>query len=120
MGKRKKRRGLQVRRGDTVEVISGNARGARGRILRAMPRARKVVVEGVNLRWKHMRATRQGQQGGRVSIEAPMDASNVMLICPNGECERANRPVRTRSAVTDEGRKIRVCAKCGAEIPTAE
>ena len=74
---------LHVRRGDTVEVIAGNARGVRGRILRAIPSKGRVIIEGVNLHWKHLRRTAQHAQGGRIEIEAPIDASNVMLICPN-------------------------------------
>jgi len=103
-----------------VEVITGNARGARGRILRTMPSKGKVVIEGVNLRWKHMRPSGQRRQGGRVEIEAPIDASNVMLLCPNRECEKHDKPVRTRTIVTDDGRRRRACVKCGAEIPKVE
>ncbi len=117
---RKTQQKLHVRRGDTVEVTAGNYRGARGRILRALPREGRVVVEGINMVWKHMRPTRENPQGGRVQIEAPIHASNVMLICPNRECERHDRPVRTRTSITEDGRKLRVCAKCGAEIPKPE
>jgi len=119
MGRSEKRR-LHVCRGDTVEVIAGNARGARGRILRAMPRERRVVVEGVNMVWKHLRRSRENPQGGRIQIEAPMDASNVMLICPNRNCERHDRPVRTRSRIEGDGPKVRVCVRCGAEIPKVQ
>lgn len=112
-----KRQKLHVRRGDTVEVIAGNARGARGRVLRAMPQEGRVVVEGINMVWKHMRPTQQNPSGGRMQLEAPIHASNVMLICPNRECERYDRPVRTRARRTEDGNKMRVCVKCGAEIP---
>lgn len=103
-----------------MEVIAGNARGARGRILRALPRQGKVVVEGINMVWKHMRRTRQNPQGGRIEMEAPIDASNVMLLCRNRECDRYDRPVRTCKERTEDGKKIRVCVKCGAEIPKVE
>ncbi len=111
---------LHVVSGDTVEVIAGNARGARGRVLKAMPRERKVVVEGVNMVWKHLRRSREHPQGGRVRIEAAIDASNVMLVCGNRECERYDRPVRTRTLVEDAGDKRRVCVKCGGEIAKVE
>ena len=111
---------LHVRRGDMVEVTVGNARGVRGRILRAMPSKGKVIIEGVNLRWKHLQRTRGQQSGGRIEIEAPIDASNVMLLCPNRECEKHDKPVRIRTIVADDGRRQRACAKCGAEIPRVE
>jgi large subunit ribosomal protein L24 len=116
-GKRPK---LHVCRGDTVEVIAGNARGARGRVLRALPQDGKVVVEGINMVWKHLRRSQQHPQGGRIEVEAPIDASNVMLLCRNRECERYDMPVRTRKDWTEDGNKIRVCVKCGSEIPKVE
>jgi len=114
------RQKLHVRRGDLVEVTSGNARGVRGRILRAMPSKGKVVIEGVNLRWKHKRRTAQNRPGGRIEIEAPIDVSNVMLLCPNRECQKHDKPVRTRTILGKDGKRKRACTKCGAEIPRAE
>jgi len=111
---------LHVRRGDIVEVVAGSSRGLRGRVLRAMPAKGKVVVEGLNMVWKHVRRGPQRIQGGRIQVEAPIDASNVMLVCPNRDCERHDRPVRTRTVVREDGRKLRTCAKCGAELPRAE
>lgn len=111
---------LHVRRGDTVEVIAGNARGARGRVLRAIPEKGRIVVEGVNLVWKHIRPRREHPRGGRIQIEAPINVSNVMLICPNRDCARYDKPVRTRRTVREDGTKVRACVKCGAEIPKTE
>jgi large subunit ribosomal protein L24 len=111
---------LHVRRNDMVEVITGNDRGQRARVLSAMPREGKVLVEGVNLVWKHVRPSRQHQRGGRIEKEAPMDASNVMLLCQNRECEKHDRPVRTRSAAAQDGTKQRVCVKCGHAIHAQE
>ncbi|MHC5034046.1 MAG: 50S ribosomal protein L24 [Planctomycetota bacterium] len=111
---------LHVRRDDTVQVISGSSRGARGRVLRTIPERRKVVVEGVNLVWKHIHRSRERPRGGRIQIEAPIDVSNVMLICPNRDCARHDKPVRIRRAVQSDGTRIRVCASCGAEIPRPE
>ncbi len=111
---------LHVRRGDTVEVVTGNSRGARGRILRTMPSKGKVVIEGINVRWKHLRKTAQHPSGGRIEIEAPIDASNVMLVCGNRECEKFDKPVRTRMVVNKDGKRRRACYKCGTEIQRAE
>jgi large subunit ribosomal protein L24 len=117
---RPKRAKLRVRRGDVVEVVAGNARGSRGRVLGVVPRHGRVLVEGVNMVWKHLPRSRQNPSGGRIQVEAPIDASNVMLLCPNRDCTRYDRPVRVRTALADGGRKQRVCAKCGAEIPKVE
>ena len=107
------RQTIRIRKDDVVEVISGNDRGARGRVLRAIPKDRRVVVESVNIRKKHQSAIQAGRgqvQAGIIQFEAPIDVSNVMLICPNcGE--------RTRVGLRREnGEAIRVCKKCGEDI----
>jgi large subunit ribosomal protein L24 len=111
---------LHVRRGDMVEILAGSARGARGRILRTIPSEGRVVVEGANMVWKHVRRSREHPQGGRIQVEAPMAASNVMLICVNRNCEKFDHAVRTRAFVRDDGSKSRACVKCGVEIPKNE
>jgi large subunit ribosomal protein L24 len=107
------RQTIRIRKDDVVEVISGNDRGARGRVLRAIPKDRRVVIESVNIRKKHQSAVQAGRgqvQAGIIQFEAPIDVSNVMLICPNcGE--------RTRVGLRREnGEAIRVCKKCGEDI----
>ncbi len=111
---------LRVRRDDMVEVITGNYKGVRGRILSARPREGKVVVEGVGMVWKHVKPTRQHPRGGRIEREAPIQASNVMLLCQNKECERYDRPVRIRMLLSPDRSKSRVCTKCGRAIVTEE
>ncbi|MFB6241151.1 MAG: 50S ribosomal protein L24, partial [Gemmatimonadota bacterium] len=74
---------LHVRSGDQVKVISGNYRGATGRILRTIPDEGRVVVDSVNMRKRHQQPTRDSPEGGIVSFEAPIDVSNVMLVCPH-------------------------------------
>jgi large subunit ribosomal protein L24 len=108
---------LHVCKNDVVEVISGNHAGKRGRVLMAMPRKGQVIVEGVNYRWKHVRPSRRHPSGGRIQIEAPIDASNVLLICPNRDCERHDHGVRTKSVTLEDGTRARGCAKCGAVVP---
>ena len=71
---------MHVRKGDMVIVIAGNDRGKTGEVKRAFPRKRTVVVDGVNLRWKHKRATQKNPKGERVQEECPIDASNVLLL----------------------------------------
>lgn len=111
---------LHVRSDDRVEVIAGEYKGVRGRLLRAMPKEGRVVVEGVNIVLKHVRPDRENPQGGRIEREAPIDASNVMLLCQNRECDKHDQPVRTRKKVEPDGSKDRVCVKCGHPIVPQE
>ena len=101
---------MNVKKNDTVIVLSGKDKGKKGKVLEAMPAAGKVVVEGVNVATCHVKPKKQGDQGGIVSREIPMYASKVMLVCP--KCGKA-----TRHAVKlADGKKIRVCKKCGQTI----
>ena len=113
-GKKKQPRGtrkMHVRRGDRVKVVSGNYKGMEGRVTRVIPDENKVVVEGVNQRTKHVRAT-QGSEGGRITFEAPIHASNVMLLDPG-----TGEPTRVRKRVEADGTKERIAAKSGKPIP---
>jgi large subunit ribosomal protein L24 len=111
---------LHVRHGDTVQVMTGASSGARGRIIRVDPSKGRVVVEGVNMVWKHLKRSRERPRGERVEMEAPLHASNVMLVCPNRDCKRYDRGVRVRKVIREDGRKARLCAVCSAEIPRSE
>lgn len=102
----------RIMKNDTVEIVSGNDRGKRGRVLQVLPERDKVLVEGVRFIWRHVRPSQQNPQGGRVQKEAPLQASNVMVVCSS--CERG---VRVRFSSTGKV-KIRVCARCGNEIGT--
>lgn len=102
----------RIVKNDTVEIISGDDSGKRERVLQMMPRANRIVVEHVNFVTKHMRRSRENPYGARLQKEAPIAISNVMLVCPG--CDRG---VRVKTQTTDDGTKIRVCAKCGREIP---
>lgn len=106
---------LHVRSGDQVKVIAGNYRGATGRILRTIPDERRVVVDGVNMRKRHQQPTRENPDGGIATFEAPIDASNVMLICPH-----CDEPSRTGTRRDPDGTIERMCKRCGNPIATAE
>ena len=101
---------MNVKKNDTVIVLSGKDKGKKGKVLEAMPAAGKVVVEGINVATCHVKPKKQGDQGGIVSREIPMYASKVMLVCPkSGKA--------TRHAVKHEKeKKAHVCKKCGQEI----
>lgn len=107
---------MHVRRNDEVVVLAGEYRGKKGKILKVFPERNRVIVEGVNFVKRHMRPSQRMQQGGIVEKEAPIHASNVMLVCP-----KCNTPTRTQlEFFGDEGkasrRKARVCKQCGEMI----
>ena len=95
-----------------MAVVSGDDRGKRGRVLRLVPEKNRVIVEGVNLVFKHLRKSQQNPQGGRVQREAPIAVSNVMPIDPD-----SNQPTRV-STKDVEGRRTRVGRKSGAALGT--
>lgn len=102
---------MTIKKGDKVQVLSGKDKGAQGEVLRAMPAEGKVIVEGVAMVKKHQKPTQAGQQGGILEREAAIDVSNVMLVCPT-----CGKPTRVGHATNAEGKKVRVCKKCGAEF----
>lgn len=105
---------LHVRRGDTVRVIRGNFAGQEGTVLRVMTKENRVVVEGLNMRKRHMKPTQANPEGGIVTFEAPIHASNVMLIDPT-----TGEPSRVRKRIDADGTKERV-SKSGNPIPRAD
>jgi len=108
-------RKMHVRRGDRVRVIRGNFAGVEGTVLRALPKENRVVIEGVNIRKRHARPSPANPEGGILSFEAPIHASNVMLIDPS-----TDEPTRVRHRRNEEGIKERVAVKSGNAIPKAE
>ena len=98
---------LIIRRDDVVQVISGNERGAQGKVLTVDREKMRAVVEGVALRKIHVRRTQQNPKGGITEREASLNLSNLMLVCP--KCKKATRIGRKQEA----GRSVRVCKKCG-------
>ena len=103
--------GMNVRRDDTVKVIAGKDKGKEGKVLRALPKKGRVVVEKVNVVKKAMRPTQANPSGGISSMEAPINVSNVMLVCPS--CKAATR---VGHRIDGDGKKHRVCKKCGKDI----
>ncbi len=102
---------MNIRKDDTVEIITGDDAGSTGRVLRVLPDKNKVVVEGINKVYKHVRPNRRNPQGGRLSKEMPVDASNVMIVCPS--CRRG---VRVGRRYTADGRKERFCKRCSGSL----
>lgn len=102
---------LHVKKGDIVTVISGKDKGKKGKVLVAIPKENKVVVEGVNVVTKHKKASGPQQQGGIVHQEAPINSSKVMLFCEN-----CGMGVRYGTKILGDGEKIRYCKKCGETL----
>ena len=103
--------GMNIRKDDTVKVIAGKDKGKEGKVLRALPKKGRVVVEKVNVVKKAMRPTQVNPSGGISSMEAAINVSNVMLVCP--ECKAATRVAHR---FDEAGKKHRVCKKCGKDI----
>ncbi|MBN1494408.1 50S ribosomal protein L24 [Candidatus Peregrinibacteria bacterium] len=97
---------MKVKTNDNVIVIAGKNRGKSGKILRTMEKEKKIVVEKINLITKHIKKTQQ-KPGSKIQHEAPIDVSNVMVICPN--CKKATR---VGYKILENGKKQRVCKKC--------
>ena len=101
---------MRIKKGDTVQVLSGNDKGKKGEVLEVMPKDSKVVVKGVNVRKKHIKPRKQGETGGINSVECAIHSAKVNVVCP--KCGKA-----TKIGYTEEkGEKVRVCKKCGAKI----
>jgi len=101
---------MQIKTNDMVEVIAGDDRGARGKVLKVDAAAGKVTVEGINRVYKHVRRSQRNPQGGRLSMEMPVQAANVLLVC-----RACGKATRTGARRLDDGTKQRFCKKCGAE-----
>ncbi len=106
---------MKIKKGDQVLVIAGKDRGRKGKVIKALPKEGKVIVEGMNIKKKHIRPRREGEKGQIAQIPAPIDVSNVKLICP--KCGKATR-VGYKQKVRGDGErvKIRICKKCKQEI----
>lgn len=104
----------RIKKGDTVEVIAGKDKGVRGAVLRVIPKKDRVVVERVNVVKKHQKPVQAGRgqvQPGIIEFEAPIHLSNVMIVCT-----QCSEKTRVGYRVTEDGRKVRVCRKCGSDI----
>ena len=102
---------LHVKKGDTVLVLSGKDKGKSGKIIEALPKKAKEVVEGVNKVKRHTKPSQKVPQGGILVKEAPIHSSNVMIVCP--ECGKA---ARTKKAALANGELVRACKKCNGII----
>lgn len=101
---------MKLKKGDTVKVITGKDAGTESKIARVFPTRNKIIVEGVATAKRSQRATGQTMQGGIIDKDMPIDASNVMIVCPS--CG----PTRIGHRIDADGHKRRICAKCGGDL----
>ena len=101
---------MNIKKNDTVIVLSGKDKGKKGKVLEAMPATGKVIVEGINIATCHVKPKKQGDQGGIIRREIPIRTDKVQLVCP--KCDKGVRV----GYKLDGDKKVRVCKKCGAEI----
>ena len=101
---------MNIKKGDTVVVLSGKDRGKQGKVLGTVPSERKVVVEGINMVTCHVKPRKQGEQGGIVKREAAIASCKVQVVCP--KCSKATRVAHK----IENGKSVRVCKHCGAAL----
>ena len=101
---------MRIKKGDTVKILSGNDKGKTGEVLEIIPKTEKIIVKGVNVRKKHVKARKQGEESGILSIECAIHSSKANVVCP--KCGKATR-VQYK---VEKDEKLRVCQKCGAKL----
>ncbi|HBH61936.1 MAG TPA: 50S ribosomal protein L24 [Nitrospiraceae bacterium] len=103
--------GLGLRKNDTVVIITGDEKGKKGRVLGVDPGNKRLLVEKLNMIKRHMKPSKKYSQGGIIEKEAPVQISNVMLVCP-----KCSKPTRIGNSILENGKKIRSCRKCGEVV----
>ena len=109
---------MKLKKGDTVLIISGKDKGRTAKILKSLPKELKVLVEGINIKQKHIRPKKEGEKGQVIKIPLPMDVSNTKFLCP--KCGKASRIgykiIGDHSNLSGQAKKLRICKKCRSEI----
>ena len=101
---------MRIKKGDTVKILSGNDKGKQGEVLEVTPKSEKILVKGVNIRKKHVKPRKQGEEGGIISAECAIHSSKANVVCP--KCNKATKIGYT----VEKDEKVRVCKKCGANL----
>jgi large subunit ribosomal protein L24 len=102
---------LHVKKGDTVIILSGKDKGKKGKIIEALPKKSRIVVEGINKVKRHAKPTQKSPQGGILVKEAPLNSAKAMLVCP-----ACDKPTRIKKSALASGKMARACKKCGEVI----
>lgn len=101
---------MRIKKGDTVQILSGNDKGKTGEVLEVIPKADKIIVKGVNIRKKSVKPRKQGEEGGIIPVECAIHSSKVNVVCP--KCGKATRI----GYEIEKDQKVRVCKKCNAKL----
>ena len=101
---------MKIRKGDTVQILSGNDKGKTGEVLETIPKTSRIIVKGINIRKKHIKPKKQGEEGGIVPVECSIHSSKANVVCP--KCGKATRIAMK----VEDGKKVRFCKKCGSII----
>ena len=101
---------MKIRKGDTVQVLSGNDKGKTGEVLEIIPKTEKIIVKGVNIRKKHVKPRKQGEEGGIIPVECAIHSSKVNVVC-----SKCGKPARIGYKI-EKDEKIRVCKRCGSKL----
>ena len=101
---------MRIKKGDNVQVLFGNDKGKTGEVLEVNPKADKIIVKDVNIRKKHVKARRQGEESGIISVECPIPTSKVNVVC-----SKCGKTTKVGYSV-EKDQKVRVCKKCGAKL----
>jgi len=101
---------MKIKKGDTVLIISGKDKAKTGKVLKSLPKEKKVLVEGINIKQKHLKPKKQGEKGQVIKVPAPLEVSNVKFICP--KCGKVTR----LGYRIERERKFRICKKCKSEV----
>lgn len=106
---------MKIKKGDTVKITAGKDKGKSGKVIRVFPKLNRLVVEGANIAYKHIRSRRSGDSGQKVEYSAPLAAANVRLVCP--KCDKMTRVgYQAHSDPDGKTKKVRACKKCGEAI----
>ncbi len=103
--------GLGIKKNDTVQIISGDEKGKKGRVLSMLSKDDRIIVEGINMIKRHMKPSKKYSQGGIIEREAAVNRSNIMLVCP-----KCDKPTKIGNKILENDKKIRLCKKCGEVI----
>ena len=101
---------MKIKKGDNVEVLSGNDKGKKGEVLQVEPKTDKIIVKGVNVRKKHVKARKQGEESGIIPVECAIPVSKVNIICP-----KCGKTTKIGYSI-EKDKKERICKKCGAKL----
>jgi len=101
---------MKIKKGDTVKILTGKDRGKKGKVVQVFPKEGKIMIENINMMVKNVRPKKAGEKGQKVEYAAPIDISNVNLICP-----KCSKPTRVGHKVLKD-EKIRICKKCKEKI----